>query len=183
MEHCTCCVDKFRRSLLQPWRRDSVARCKSNQFRFCIFQNTISCNFLIHSPSTRVSPGLTVKVHSRTITNLGIQPLHVDERAQRQRWLLSLCSLCFGELEILVVPHVVMDCRLRKTLGKNKRLFELKTEADVDEAVNVAYARISWDLSLTLPEADHDKYGKACHQQHYRHQPDTSEGPPRTLAR
>lgn len=45
-----------------------------------------------------------------------------------------------------------MNCRLRKTLGKNKRLFELKTEADVDEDVNVAYARIRWDLSLILPE-------------------------------
>ena len=31
-----------------------------------------------------------------------------------------------------MLPHIVMDCRLQKTLGKNKRLFGFKTKADVD---------------------------------------------------
>ena len=124
-----------------------------------------------------------MKVHSRTITNLAVQPFHIDERAQSQRGLLSFDSFCFGELEVLVVPHVVMDCRLRKTLGKDERLFKFKTEADVDEAVNVACARLVGSALSFKAGADHDRYGRACHQQHYHRGPNTSEELPRTRAR
>ena len=82
-----------------------------------------------------------------------------------------------------MVPHVVMNCRLCKTLGENKRLFEFETEADVDEAVNVAYAGLVGPSLSIIAVANHDKSGKACHQQHYHHQPSTSEELPRTLAR
>lgn len=62
-----------------------------------------------------------------------------------------------------MVPHVVVDSRLGKTFCENKRLFEFETEADMDEAVDVACAQSAKSSMYHRARADHDRYGKACH--------------------
>ncbi len=109
-EHRTGCVDEFSGCLLQVWWRDAVSRRKSDQFSLCIFQNPISCNLLVHGPFARRCSRLTVEMDTRGCADLAVRALHVDQCAQRQRGLLGLCGLLFGELEIVMVPHVVMDC-------------------------------------------------------------------------
>ena len=137
----TSCVDKFRCGRLQAWNRDTVPCRKSNQFCFCVLQNTVSRNLLVHSPPARRAPCLTMKMDCRRTTDLAIQPLHVNQCAQRQRWFLGLGSFSFGELEILMVPHVVMDYRLRETLGENKGLLKFETNTYVNKTMDIACAR------------------------------------------
>ena len=57
----------------------------------------------------------------------------------------------------------MVDHRLRKTLGENKRLFELETEANVDKTVDIAYAESVSISFCHRARVNHGRYDKACH--------------------
>ena len=62
-----------------------------------------------------------------------------------------------------MVPHVMVDNRLRKAFGENERLFELETETNVDKTMDIAYAESVSSSLCHRAGANHGRYGKACH--------------------
>ena len=52
----------------------------------------------------------------------------------------------------------------------------------MDEAMDVAWVESVKSSLCHRASPDRDRYGKACHWQHCRHQSNTSEEQPRTLA-
>ena len=62
-----------------------------------------------------------------------------------------------------MVPHVMVDNRLRKAFGENERLFELETETNVDKTMDIAYAESVSSSLCHRAKANHGRYGKACH--------------------